>query len=74
MDKLVKEGYRSGLLVDLNGNPIVNEEEKHRAASLLREFMEKYRERFQDWFKEYGPNVKPPIKYDCSKREWFWLD
>lgn len=64
----------NGVLVDMQGRPITSPETKERAEKDLREFMVKYHSRFQDWFTEFGPNIKPPIRYDLSKGEWFWLE
>jgi hypothetical protein len=63
-----------GVLVDLHGRPITSPQAKEKAEFKLRDFMEKYRSRFQDWFTEYGPTAKPPIRYDLNKEEWFWLE
>ncbi len=63
-----------GVIVDMQGRPITSPAAKEKAALQLLDFMEKYRSRFQDWFTAYGPNIKPPIRYDLSKQEWFWLD
>lgn len=61
-----------GVLLDLQGNPITGPDQKERAYKELREFMEKHRDRFADWFKSFGPNVRPPIFYDLNKQCWEW--
>lgn len=61
------------VLLDAHGNPIPPGEERQRAESELKNFMEKHKSRFEDFWRHHGFGARPPIKYDQSKREWFWV-
>lgn len=62
------------MLYDMQGNPIPSKELKERAAQQLKEYIVKYKQRFQDWFTMYGANKRPPIFYDTKTQEWVWVE
>ncbi len=64
----------SGILFDSRGNIIPPGEDRKRAEDKLKNFIEKHKAEFEGWFREHGATTKPPIKYDLSKQEWFWVD
>lgn len=65
--------HQLGGLVDIDGNLIPDGEDRKRAEEELKEYIEKHKRRFEDFFRENGP-VRPPLKYNLSRREWLWLE
>lgn len=67
-------GGAGSLLVDPSGRPIPTGDERRRAEEELKNFMEKNKERFQDFWKAYGFGTRPPIRYDMTLKRWLWGD
>ncbi len=65
---------QSGMLVDMNGNPIPEAGDRARAQEELLNFMEKEKSKFEAFWKEYGYFTRPPIKYHTGNKQWIWME
>lgn len=64
----------SSLLLDMNGRPIPDAFIRKEAEEKLKDYVQKYTKRFQDWYTEHGAYSRPPIRFCLREREWVWLD
>lgn len=61
------------ILYDMRGRPIASPELRTKAEELLKEFMAKHHDMFQQWFRAEGIK-RPPIFFNTDKIEWVWVD
>jgi hypothetical protein len=64
----------SGELIDLHGNVLMSDEERNFMVRSLKEYIAKYKSRFDDWFRMHGAMSRPPVKFDRNRRTWEWID
>lgn len=61
----------SQILYDHRGLPIPDSETRKEAEERLKNYIQKFKSRFDDWFREHGMK-RPPVYYNTEKKEWFW--
>lgn len=62
------------MLYDSLGREIPDEKLRSMAMDKFNDFLNKHKDKFQQWFSQRGAYVKPPIKFDLKRKEWVWLD